>query len=186
MTRQRSAEGRARHRAAMLKLWSDPAFRQRKSDEMRRLNEDPAFAAQRDARARKAIAAVNADQRQREARALRGQAQMRALNSDPVRKRENARRGAEHFRKLHADPEFARVHAERRRADFNARHAADPDFARRASEAAHEARFGFRIPEWVRRAGLADDFRDVARADGEEAAATHCRALKRELSDATP
>ena len=64
---------------------------------------------------------------------------------------------------------------------------ADPEVRARMSEARRKAladRRGFEIPGWVREAGLEDDFVDVAATDGEEAAASLCRALKREMQDA--
>jgi AraC-like DNA-binding protein len=39
---------------------------------------------------------------------------------------------------------------------------------------------GRTIPEWVRKADLVQDYRDIMRTRGEHAAASHCRALKAE------
>jgi hypothetical protein len=43
-------------------------------------------------------------------------------------------------------------------------------------------RRGFEVPAWVERAGLREEFVDVARLRGEEDAAAHCRALKRGMA----
>lgn len=43
------------------------------------------------------------------------------------------------------------------------------------------AKNSIKTPIWVRRAGLIQDFRDVAQSLGEFAAASHCRALLREM-----
>lgn len=43
-------------------------------------------------------------------------------------------------------------------------------------------RRGFEVPAWVERAGLRDEFVDVATLRGEEDAAAHCRALKRGMA----
>ena len=112
---------------------------------------------------------------------------MRRMNADPV----FAAKHAERMRKMHADPVFAAKHAERGAERMRKMHA-DPVFAaKHAAKHAermrkmHADRRGFEIPPWVDRAGLRDHFVDIARAKGEEAAATACRALK-QLAMAAP
>jgi len=51
-----------------------------------------------------------------------------------------------------------------------------------AQKRAWKSRRGFEIPAWVERIGLQEEFIEIARARGEEDAASHCRALKREMA----
>ena len=112
-----------------------------------------------------------------EVRARMSEASRKALADPEVRARMSEAR-----RKALADPEVrARMSEASRKA------LADPEVRARMSEARRKAwadRRGFEIPSWVSSAGLVDDFIDVAREQGEEAAASFCRALKRQMAAA--
>ena len=84
---------------------------------------------------------------------------MKALNADPEFKARNAAASAERMKALHADPEFKA----RLKAGIQRRH------------------FGVEVPAWVPN-DLRDDYIDVARLSGEDAAASHVRRLKREAA----
>jgi hypothetical protein len=83
------------------------------------------------------------------------------------------------MKRAKADPE-----ARARLSEAIKRAMAAPEVRARLSEAMKRAwakRRGFDVPAWVRRAGLEQDFRDVAALRGDEEAAAHCRALKRAM-----
>lgn len=75
---------------------------------------------------------------------------------------------SENMKALHADPEF------------KARHA-DPEFRVRLRAGIRRHFDGCDVPSWVP-ADLRDDYIDVARLSGDEAAASHVRRLKREAA----
>ena len=83
---------------------------------------------------------------------------------------------SENMKALHADPEFKARHAER----MKARHA-DPEFKARLKAGIQRRHFGVEVPAWVPN-DLRDDYIDVARLSGEDAAASHVRRLKREAA----
>ncbi|MBR0683975.1 hypothetical protein GXW74_26140 [Roseomonas eburnea] len=102
------------------------------------------------------------------------EASKRALADPEVRARMS-----EASKRAWADPE---VRA--RMSEASKRALADPEVRARMSEARKRAwatRRGYQIPAWVHAAGLAEDFAAVAAEQGEEAAASFCRALKREM-----
>ena len=84
---------------------------------------------------------------------------MKALNADPEFKARNAAAASKRMKALHADPEFKA----RLKAGIQRRH------------------FGVEVPAWVPN-DLRDDYIDVARLSGEDAAASHVRRLKREAA----
>ena len=100
---------------------------------------------------------------------------------------------SENMKALHADPEFKARHAERMKAlnadpEFKARNAermkalhADPEFKARLRAGIRRHFDGCDVPSWVP-ADLRDDYIDVARLSGDEAAASHVRRLKREAA----
>ena len=100
------------------------------------------------------------------------EAALKALHADP----EFKARHAERMKALNADPEFKARHAERMKA-LNA----DPEFKARHRAAIRRHFDGCEVPSWVP-ADLRDDYIDVARLSGEEAAASHVRRLKREAA----
>lgn len=83
---------------------------------------------------------------------------------------------SENMKALHADPEFKARNAERMKA-LNA----DPEFKARLKAGIERHHFGVEVPSWVP-GDLRDDYIDVARLSGEEAAASHVRRLKREAA----
>ena len=89
-------------------------------------------------------------------------------------------RMSEASRKALADPEVrARMSGASRKAW------ADPEVRARMSEASRKAlarQRGYEVPAWVVAAGLEDDFHAKAAETGEEAAASFCRALKRDMA----
>ena len=91
-------------------------------------------------------------------------------------------RMSEASRKAWADPEVrARTSEASRKA------LADPEVRARMSEASRKAwakkKTGdVEIPRWVVMADLVGEFVDIAAIGGEEAAASHCRRLKREMA----
>ena len=129
------------------------AHAERGRERMRRLHQDPEFAAARDER-------------------------MRRLNQDPEFAAANAERGRERMRRLHQDPEFAAARDERGRERMR-RLNQDPEFA--AMMARYRRGHGIPIPDWVPD-DLCADYADTAREQGEEAAAAHVRRLKREAA----
>ena len=96
---------------------------------------------------------------------------------------ETRARLSEAVKRAWADPQVRS-----RRSEAVKRAMADPMVRARLSEAVKRAwvkRRGFDVPAWVQRAGLEQDFRDVAALCGEEEAAAHCRALKRAMEAQT-
>ena len=83
---------------------------------------------------------------------------------------------SENMKALHADPEFKARHAERMKALH-----ADPEFRVRLRAGIRRHFDGCDVPSWVPD-DLRDDYIDVARLSGEEAAASHVRRLKREAA----
>ena len=77
---------------------------------------------------------------------------------------------------LNADPEFKARNAERMKALH-----ADPEFKARLKAGIQRRHFGVEAPAWVPN-DLRDDYIDVARLSGEDAAASHVRRLKREAA----
>ena len=122
---------------------------------------------------------------------------MKALNADPEFKARNAAAASKRMKALHADPEFKARHAERMKAlnadpEFKAKISklsaarmkalnADPEFKARHRAAIRRHFDGCDVPSWVPD-DLRDDYIDVARLSGEEAAASHVRRLKREAA----
>ena len=82
----------------------------------------------------------------------------------------------ERMKARHADPEFKARHAERMKALH-----ADPEFRARLRAGIRRHFDGCDVPSWVP-ADLRDDYIDVARLSGDEAAASHVRRLKREAA----
>ena len=97
---------------------------------------------------------------------------MKALNADPEFKARNAER----MKALHADPEFKAATSARMKALH-----ADPEFRVRLRAGIRRHFDGCDVPSWVP-ADLRDDYIDVARLSGDEAAASHVRRLKREAA----
>ena len=136
-----------------------------------------------------AMKALNADPEFKARHAER----MKTLNADPEFKARNAAASAERMKTLNADPEFKARHAERMKAlnadpEFKARNAermkalhADPEFKARLRAGIRRHFDGCDVPSWVP-ADLRDDYIDVARLSGDEAAASHVRRLKREAA----
>ena len=58
---------------------------------------------------------------------------------------------------------------------------ADPEFKARLKAGIQRRHFGVEVPAWVPN-NLRDDYIDVARLSGEDAAASHVRRLKREAA----
>ena len=104
------------------------------------------------------------------------EAAMKALNADPEFKARNAER----MKALHADPEFKARHAAASAERMKALHA-DPEFRVRLRAGIRRHFDGCDVPSWVP-ADLRDDYIDVARLSGDEAAASHVRRLKREAA----
>ena len=101
---------------------------------------------------------------------------MKALHADPEFKARNAER----MKALHADPEFKARHAAAASKRMKALHA-DPEFKARLKAGIQRRHFGVEVPAWVPN-DLRDDYIDVARLSGEDAAASHVRRLKREAA----
>ena len=146
------------------------AHAERGRERMRRLHQDPEFAAARDERMRR----LNQDPEFAAANAERGRERMRRLHQDP----EFAAARDERMRRLHQDPEFAAARDERGRERMR-RLNQDPEFA--AMMARYRRGHGIPIPDWVPD-DLCADYADTAREQGEEAAAAHVRRLKREAA----
>lgn len=128
---------------------------QSRSENMKALHADPEFKARHAAAAAERMKARNADPEFKAATSAR----MKALNADPEFKAKISKLSAARMKALHADPEFrARLRAGIRR-HFD----------------------GCDVPSWVP-ADLRDDYIDVARLSGDEAAASHVRRLKREAA----
>ena len=104
------------------------------------------------------------------------EAAMKALNADPEFKARHAAR----MKALHADPEFKARHAAASAERMKALHA-DPEFRVRLRAGIRRHFDGCDVPSWVP-ADLRDDYIDVARLSGDEAAASHVRRLKREAA----
>ena len=141
---------------------------QSRSENMKALHADPEFKARHAAAAAERMKALNADPEFKERHAER----LKALHADP----EFKERHAERMKALHADPEFKARNAERLKA-LNA----DPEFKARHRAAIRRHFDGCDVPSWVPD-DLRDDYIDVARLSGEEAAASHVRRLKREAA----
>ena len=141
--------------AAMKALNADPEFKARNAARMKALNADPEF------KARNAAAASK---------------RMKALHADPEFKARNAAAAAERMKALNADPEFKAATSARMKA-LNA----DPEFKARLKAGIQRRHFGVEVPAWVPN-DLRDDYIDVARLSGEDAAASHVRRLKREAA----
>ena len=158
---------------------------QSRSENMKALHADPEFKARHAAAAAERMKALNADPEFKERHAER----LKALHADP----EFKERHAERLKALHADPEFKARNAERMKAlhadpEFKARNAerlkalnADPEFKARHRAAIRRHFDGCDVPSWVPD-DLRDDYIDVARLSGEDAAASHVRRLKREAA----
>ena len=101
-------------------------------------------------------------------------ARLKALNADPAFKAKISAASSERLKALNADPAFKAKASERMKALH-----ADPAFkAKRLA-----SRRGVEVPAWVP-ADLVEDYVDVARLSGEEYAAAHVRALKRQAGAA--
>ena len=87
---------------------------------------------------------------------------------------------SERMKALHADPEFKARHAAAAAERMKALHA-DPEFKARLKAGIQRRHFGVEVPAWVPN-DLRDDYIDVARLSGEDAAASHVRRLKREAA----
>ena len=105
---------------------------------------------------------------------------MKALQADPEFKARHAAASAERMKALHADPEFKARHAAAASKRMKALHA-DPEFKARLKAGIQRRHFGVEVPAWVPN-DLRDDYIDVARLSGEDAAASHVRRLKREAA----
>ena len=101
------------------------------------------------------------------------EAAMKALNADPEFKARNAAR----MKALNADPEFKARNAAAASKRMKALHA-DPEFKARLKAGIQRRHFGVEVPAWVPN-DLRDDYIDVARLSGEDAAASHVRRLNR-------
>ena len=139
---------------------------------MKALNADPEFKARNAAASAARMKALNADPEFKARHAER----MKALNADPEFKARNAAR----MKALHADPEFKARNAAAASKRMKALHA-DPEFKARLKAGIQRRHFGVEVPAWVP-ADLRDDYIDVARLSGEDAAASHVRRLKREAA----
>lgn len=87
---------------------------------------------------------------------------------------------SENMKALHADPEFKARHAAAAAERMKALNA-DPEFKARHRAAIRRHFDGCDVPSWVPN-DLRDDYIDVARLSGEDAAASHVRRLKREAA----
>ena len=87
---------------------------------------------------------------------------------------------SENMKALHADPEFKARHAAAAAERMKALNA-DPEFKARHRAAIRRHFDGCDVPSWVP-GDLRDDYIDVARLSGDEAAASHVRRLKREAA----
>ena len=104
------------------------------------------------------------------------EAALKALHADP----EFKARHAERMKALNADPEFKAKISKLSAARMKALNA-DPEFKARLKAGIERHHFGVEVPAWVPN-DLRDDYIDVARLSGEDAAASHVRRLKREAA----